>query len=81
MKTAEQLYSRMFKHRVGHNDLNKWHHIFAPHSKQEILKTLNELLDKKYRVTTGWSSTNVRGYHRYIIYWLERKTPTSLVVV
>lgn len=73
---AERRYARMFHNRIQEGAMDDWNWV----SKRELKmrgrtarEFILELIRGGKRVTAGYQSTQIRGYHDHYVLWKEYK--------
>lgn len=68
---VEKINRRMYRRRIDqyNEPLKPWHSIRRRHDERCPRVIIRQLLNEGKRVTAGYFTTGVRGFHEYCIYW------------
>lgn len=68
---VEKISLRMYRRRIDqyNEPLKTWNQVRRSDDKRPPRDIIRHLLSKGKRVTAGYFTTGVRGFHEHVIYW------------
>lgn len=68
MNDIEKIHNRIFRRRLDNNkDYSDWSFIRAKDLKDKLGDKIAELLAQGFKVSGGYHTTSVRGFHQYYL--------------
>lgn len=70
-EVIETIVRRMYRRRIDqyNEPLTTWNQVRRTDDKRRPREIIRQLLDDGKRVTSGYFTTAVRGFHDHVIYW------------
>lgn len=69
----EKVILRMYRRRIDqyNEPLTTWNQVRRSDDKRRPCEIIRQLMEEGKRVTAGYYTTGVRGYHDHVIFWKQ----------